>query len=73
MRWKLVCLWYKYKTIYLAGKKLYELEMKNPVTVDMLITACEDFTEFTSKTAIDDIKDYLFLDYKERVARPKHC
>lgn len=69
MRWKLLCWWYKITTIYKAGKKIYDLEMKNPVTVDIILNACDDFVEFNNETQLNDIKKYLWSDYKNKIIR----
>jgi hypothetical protein len=70
MRWKLLCWWYKWETIIKSGKKIYELEMKNPVDVETILSASEDFVKFNNITQVGSIKDYLFIDYEKEIPRP---
>lgn len=69
MRWKLLCWWYKITTIYKAGKKIYDLEMKHPVTIDTILNACDEFIEFNDVTQVNSIKKYLWSDYKNKIIR----
>jgi hypothetical protein len=69
MRWKLICLWYKISTIYKAGKRIYELEMKHPITIDTILNVCDDFVEFNDMTQVNDIKKYLYSDNENRIIR----
>jgi hypothetical protein len=54
-----------------TGEKSNDIINNYPVSEEMLLNICKEFAEFSEITMVDSIKDYLFVDYNNKIPRLK--